>query len=103
MNVGPCEKQGAVISVRQITPVNESGGVSGESAVPGDGKRKFDIDDLVCYLTAVHNIGIFIQLCTYDVDAVVVDIRGLGQLVEHNVSRLFSECRVSFRLLFDRP
>jgi hypothetical protein len=42
-------------------------------------------------------------LCTYDVDAVIVDIRGLGQLVEHNVSRLFSECRGSFRLLFDRP
>lgn len=103
MNVSAGEKQGAVISVRRITRVIGSGGVSVESTVSWDGKRKFDIDDLVCYLTAVHNIGIFIQLCTYDVDAVIVDIRGLGQLVEHNVSRLFSECRGSFRLLFDRP
>ena len=75
----------------------------GESAVLRDGKREFDIDNLVCYLAAVHNIGIFIQLCAYDVDSVIVDFRGLGQLVEHNVSRLFSECRVWFRLLFDRP
>jgi len=77
--------------------------MSSKSAVMGDGKRKFDIDKLVCYLTAVHDIGIFFQLCAYDADAVVVDIRGLGQLVEHNVSRLLSESRVWFRLLFDRP
>jgi hypothetical protein len=77
--------------------------MSSKSAVMRDGKRKFDIDKLVCYLTAVHDIGIFFQLCAYDADAVVVDIRGLGQLVEHNVSRLLSESRVWFRLLFDRP
>ena len=77
--------------------------MSSESAVIRNGKRKFDFDNLVCYLTAVHNIGIFIQLCSYDADAVIVDIRGLGQLVEHNVSRLLSESRVWFRLLFDRP
>jgi hypothetical protein len=75
----------------------------GESAVLRDGKREFDIDNLVCYLAAVHNIGIFIQLCAYDFDTVIVDVRCLGQLVEHNVSRLFSEFGVQLQLLFDRP
>jgi len=77
--------------------------MSSGSAVIRKGKRNFDFDNLVCYLTAVHNIGIVIQLCAYDADAVSVDIGGLGQLVEHNVSRLLSESRVWFRLLFDHP
>ena len=53
------------------------------------GKSEFDVDNLICYLAAVHNIGIFIKLCSYAADALIIDNRRRGQLIEHVVSRLF--------------